>query len=313
VYGHETHADPRVLAINHGSRVLLESLGAWPSRAAPILTIHVSQRGRLGRTLISHDEFGVPALGYVVRYADLLADQGGRIALHVRQVHVAGLLRNLHGVSEVYAGEAVIPAHDYFCHLLSLPRLCGTHSLAAVPANVPYLTAPIERRSHWRRRLDEVPARLRIGLAWAGNPANPDDRYRSCPLPALAGLFELPDMAWINLQLGAGREELRAVPTPILDWGDEQTDYAETAALLAELDLIITVDTSIAHAAGALGCPVWVMLQQSADFRWLLDRTDSPWYPSARLFRQPRAGDWSAVVADLRAALTDFAVEGSSP
>ncbi len=266
-----------------------------------------------GKSLLLIAEQGIGDTLQFIRYAGRLADQGGRIALHVRQAHMAGLLRNVQGVSEVYTGEAALPPCDYFCHLLSLPRLCGTSSLEAVPANVPYLTAPIERRSHWRRRLDAVPARLRIGLAWAGNPANPDDRYRSCPLPALAGLFALPNVAWINLQLGAGREELRAVATPILDWGDEQTDYAETAALLAELDLIITVDTSIAHAAGALGRPVWVMLQQSADFRWLSERTDSPWYPSARLFRQPRAGDWSAVVADLRAALTDWAVERSSP
>lgn len=266
-----------------------------------------------GKNLLLIAEQGIGDTLQFIRYASLLADQGGRIHLHMRQAHVAGLLRNVHGLSDVYAGEAAIPPYDYFCHLLSLPRLCGTSSLAAVPAKVPYLTAPSERRSYWRRRLDAVPARLCIGLAWAGNPANPDDRYRSCSLEALAGLFALPDMAWINLQLGAGREELRAVPTPILDWGDEQTDYTETAALMAELDLIITVDTSIAHAAGAMGCPVWILLQQSADFRWLTDRTDSPWYPSARLFRQPRAGDLPAVVADLRAALTDFAVERSSP
>ncbi|MGE3297459.1 MAG: DUF5672 family protein [Porticoccaceae bacterium] len=266
-----------------------------------------------GKSLLLMAEQGIGDTLQFIRYAGRLADQGGRIALHVRQAHVAKLLRNVHGVSEVYAGEAAIPAHDYFCHLLSLPRLCGTRSLAAIPADVPYLEAQVDRRAHWRQRLDAVPARLRVGLSWAGNPANPDDRYRSCPLQELASLCELPEVAWINLQLGTGREELRGMPMPILDWGDEQTDYAETAALMAELDLIITVDTSIAHAAGALGRPVWVMLQHSADFRWLSDRTDSPWYPSARLFRQPRAGDWSAVAADLRAALAAWAVEPSAP
>jgi tetratricopeptide (TPR) repeat protein len=266
-----------------------------------------------GKSLLLIAEQGIGDTLQFIRYAGLLADQCGRIDLHVRQAHVAGLLRNVHGVSAVHTGEATLPAYDYICHLLSLPRLCGTRSLAAVPANVPYLEAPIDGRAHWRRRLDAVPARLRVGLAWAGNPANPDDRYRSCSLPAFAGLFNLPDVAWINLQLGAGREDLRAVPTPILDWGDAQTDFAETAALMAELDLIISVDTSIAHAAGALGRPVWILLQQSAEFRWLTDRTDSPWYPSARLFRQPRAGDWPAVAADLGAALADFAAERSSP
>ncbi|HJX58310.1 MAG TPA: DUF5672 family protein, partial [Thiobacillus sp.] len=265
-----------------------------------------------GKSLLLIAEQGIGDTLQFIRYARPLADQGARVGLYVRQAHVAGLLRNVHGLSEVYTGEAVIPASDYYCHLLSLPRLCGTHSLAAVPADVPYLAAPPDRRAYWRQRLDAIPARLRVGLAWAGSPTNVDDRNRSCSLRALAGLFDLPDVAWINLQLGAGREELKTVQTPILDWGDEQTDYAETAALMAELDLVITVDTSIAHAAGALGRPVWIMLQYIADFRWLLDRTDSPWYPTARLFRQPRIGDWPAVAAEVKAALADFTAERAS-
>jgi len=259
-----------------------------------------------GKTLLLIAEQGIGDTLQFIRYARQLAGQGGRVDLYVRQAHVAELLRHAQGVSEVYTGAAAIPAHDYYCHLLSLPRLCNTRSLGDVPADVPYLVAPADRRAHWRQRLDALPARLRIGIAWAGNPSNVDDRNRSCSLPALVGLFELPDVAWINLQIGAGREELQTVQTPILDWGDEQTDYAETAALMAELDLIITVDTSIAHAAGAMGCPVWVMLQYIADFRWLLDRNDSPWYPTARLFRQPRPGDWAGVVAALKGALADF-------
>ncbi len=265
-----------------------------------------------GKTLLLIAEQGIGDTLQFIRYARQLAEQGCRVDLYVRQTHVAGLLRNAHGLSAVYTGAAVIPAHDYFCHLLSLPRLCHTRFLGDVPADAPYLAAPADRRTYWRQRLDAMPARLRVGLAWAGNPGNVDDRNRSCSLRALVGLFELPDVAWINLQIGAGREELQAVQTPILDWGDDQTDYAETAALMAELDLIITVDTSIAHAAGALGCPVWVMLQYIADFRWLLDRTDSPWYPTAQLFRQPHPGDWAGVVAALQGALTDFAVERSS-
>jgi len=266
-----------------------------------------------GKSLLLIAEQGIGDTLQFIRYAKPLNDQGARVDLYVRQAHVAGLLRNVHGLSAVYTGEAAIPAYDYFCHLLSLPRLCGTRSLADVPAEVPYLSAPADRRAYWRQRLDAIPARLRVGLAWAGSPTNVDDRNRSCSLQALAGLFELPGVAWINLQLGAGREELQTVQTPILDWGDEQTDYAETAALMAELDLIITVDTSIAHAAGALGCPVWIMLQYIADFRWLLNRADSPWYPNARLFRQPCAGDWAGVAVAVRAALADFEAERSSP
>jgi len=266
-----------------------------------------------GKSLLLIAEQGIGDTLQFIRYAKPLADQGARISLYVRQAHVAGLLRKVHGIAEVYTGKVVIPAHDYYGYLLSLPRLCGTRSLADVPAEVPYLSAPDDQRAYWRQRLDAIPARLRVGLAWAGSPTNVDDRNRSCSLQALAGLFEVPDVAWINLQLGAGREELQAVQTPILDWGDEQTDYAETAALITELDLIITVDTSIAHAAGALGCPVWVMLQYIADFRWLINRTDSPWYPTARLFRQSQPGDWTALVSGLRAALADFSVERSLP
>ena len=263
--------------------------------------------GLEGKSLLLIAEQGIGDTLQFIRYARQLARQGARVALHVRQAHVVGLLRHAHGVSEVYTGRAEIPPHDFYCHVLSLPRLCGTRSLDTVPAEVPYLGAPADRRAHWRRRLDALPARLRVGLAWGGNPNNPDDRNRSSSLKALAALFDVPDVAWISLQLGAPREELRSVETPVLDWGDEQTDYAETAALMAELDLIISVDTSIAHAAGALGRPVWILTQHVPDFRWLLRRADSPWYPSARLFRQPSAGDWEAVAAAVRAALGDLA------
>jgi tetratricopeptide (TPR) repeat protein len=266
-----------------------------------------------GKSLLLIAEQGIGDTLQFIRYVKPLADQGASVGLYVRQAHVVGLLRNVDGLSAVYTGDAATPAYDYFCHLLSLPRLCDTHSLADIPVAVPYLSAPDDRRAYWRQRLDAMPARLRVGLSWAGSPGNPDDRNRSCSLKALAELFELPGIAWINLQLGAGREELQAMQTPILDWGDEQTDFAETAALMAELDLVITVDTSIAHAAGALACPVWIMLQYIADFRWLLDRPDSPWYPSARLFRQAHPGDWSGVAAALRGALAEFAVECSPP
>lgn len=265
-----------------------------------------------GKTLLLLGEQGIGDSLQFIRYAGPLAARGAHIGVHVRQPHVAGLLRNAAGVSAVYVGDEMVPAHDYYCHLLSLPRLCGTDSVQRIPAEIPYLWAPVDRRARWCQRLDAVPARLRVGLAWAGNPANPDDRYRTCPLAVLAGLLELPEVAWINLQLGAGRDELSRTKTPIIDWGDDQTDFAETAALIAELDLVITVDTSIAHAAGALGRPVWVLLQHSADFRWLTERADSPWYPSARLFRQPRSGDWAAVAAAVRSALARFASECAS-
>lgn len=264
-----------------------------------------------GKRMLLIAEQGIGDTLQFIRYAGALARQGASLSLYIRQAHVARLLRETCGLTDVHTGEKEIPARDYWCHVLSLPRLCGTRSLATVPAEVPYLEAPADRRAYWRQRLDAVPAQVRIGLAWAGSPDNPDDRNRSCPFEVLATLFDLPGVAWVNLQLGPEREKLRTSQAPVLDWGDEQTDYAETAALISGLDLIVTVDTSIAHAAGALASPVWVMLQHVADFRWLLARADSPWYPTARLFRQPASGEWPAVAAAMKAALVHFVPERS--
>lgn len=260
-----------------------------------------------GRSLLLIAEQGIGDTLQFIRYTRQLADRGAKASLYVRKPHLVDLVRSAPGLSDVYTtdGTEPIPAHDYTCPLLSLPRLCGTRSLGDVPATVPYLFVPAARRDFWRRRLQAFPGKLKIGLSWAGSPGNPDDRNRSCPLSALTPLLELPDIAWINLQLGPGREQLQVSQAPVHDWGDEQTTYAETAALMTELDLIITVDTSIAHAAGALGIPVWIMLTLIPDFRWLLKRDDSPWYPTARLFRQTASGDWLGVVDAMRSALMD--------
>ncbi len=280
-------------------------------RAPPIQGTPRPWRGEplAGKRLLLLAEQGIGDTLQFIRYVRQLTDQGARVSLYVHRPHIVSLLRGVTGLVDIHAGGGTggtpppLPAHDYVCHLLSLPRLCGTRSLADIPSRVPYLSVPEARRLPWRQRLADLPARMKIGIAWAGSPGNADDRNRSCPLTHFSALFDLPGIVWINLQLGAGREQLTAVPNPILDWGDEQTDYLETAALMSELDLILTVDTSIAHAAGALAVPVWVMLPRAPDFRWLLERDDSPWYPSARLFRQPRPGDWPSVMADIRAAL----------
>lgn len=265
-----------------------------------------------GKSLLLTAEQGIGDTLQFIRYVKLLADQGAKVSIHGRKAHGVEFLRSAQGLSEIYTGDdpTPIPAHDYIARLLSLPRLCGTRSLADVPAGVPYLVAPDQSREFWRQRLNALPASLKIGLAWAGSPSHPDDRNRSCTLAALTPLFDIPNIAWVNLQLGPGRAQLQAMQAPILDWGDDLTDYAETAGLMAELDLVITVDTSVAHAAGAIGRPVWVMLPYIPDFRWLLHRTDSPWYPTARLFRQPTNGDWAAVVSAMRAALLDYEIEG---
>jgi tetratricopeptide (TPR) repeat protein len=198
------------------------------------------------------------------------------------------------------------PDFAAFCPLSGLPRLAGTR-LTTIPADIPYLRADPHKRALWGERLKGlVPGGYRrIGLAWAGRPTHSNDRNRSMALAALTPLAELPRTALLSLQKGAGQAQIGGYwgRAPLVNLGPEITDYADTMAILDNLDLVVTVDTSLAHLAGAMGKAVWIMLPYAPDWRWLLDRTDSPWYPTARLFRQPAPGRWDRVVAALMAAL----------
>jgi hypothetical protein len=144
---------------------------------------------------------------------------------------------------------------------------------------------------------------LKVGVAWAGRPSHPDDHHRSIPLADLGSLAQVPDIRWFSLQKGLRAADAAAGSLPLTDWTRDLADFADTAALIANLDLVITVDTSLAHLAGALGKPVWVLLPYAPDWRWLLDRADSPWYPTMRLFRQQKIGDWRAPVDAVASAL----------
>ncbi|MBN9426963.1 MAG: glycosyltransferase [Burkholderiales bacterium] len=281
-----------------------------------------------GKTLLLRAEQGLGDTVQFVRYADALAQLGATVLVETADAGLAELLRSAPGVAQTCmpGSGTPLPASDYYCCMMSLPRLLGT-TLANVPAPRSYLRADEARRESWRARLatldkqtvaratiegGSLPAtqagingpRRRIGLAWAGNPNHANDSKRSCPLAELAPLFDLPGIDWISLQKGSAQAQLQAVPNAPVDWSADLHSYADTAALIAELDLVISVDTSVAHVAGALGVPVWVMLPFAPDFRWLLDRSDNPWYPEARLFRQARRSDWGSVVQALRSALT---------
>lgn len=260
-----------------------------------------------GKKILLIAEQGLGDSFQFIRYAENLATEAVQVSLYVGQAFtVETLLRGVRGISAVYTDDSVIPPHDYVCRLLSLPYLCRTNSLQVIPANVPYMAVSSERCAYWRNRLSDLRASICIGVAWAGNPSQIDDHSRSCQLQELKLLFGIPDLVWVSLQHGAGREQLVDSSISIVDWSEDMKDYAETAALISELDLIITVDTSVAHAAGALGRPVWLMLSYIADFRWLRDRGDSPWYPTARLFRQKHDGDWAGVVREMQIALNDL-------
>ncbi|WP_186061678.1 tetratricopeptide repeat protein [Burkholderia gladioli] len=265
---------------------------AWDGAASPA-----------GRTLLLHAEQGLGDTLQFCRYASLLAARGATVLVEA-PAPLVGLLGTLRGVSRVFADGEPLPAFDLQCPMMSLPHAFGT-TLDTVPAATPYLHAEPVRREAWARRLDAVapPGRMRIGLAWSGNPRHANDANRSMPFAMLAPWLSL-EACFVSLQPAVRPRDAEAfAASGVLEFGESLADFAETAALVDALDLVISVDTSVAHLAGALGRPLWLLLPRVPDWRWLLDREDSPWYPDATLFRQPRPGDWPAVVERVRAAL----------
>jgi tetratricopeptide (TPR) repeat protein len=256
-----------------------------------------------GRTILLHAEQGLGDTIQFARYAALAAERGARVLLEVQPALVR-LLSGLDGVERVLARGEALPAFDLHCPLLSLPLALAT-TPATIPAAIPYLRAEPERAAAWRARLEQRPG-FRVGIAWQGNPHSIADLGRSAPLAAFAPLAAVPGVRLIALQKGPGSEQLAALPA-VEDLGnglDPGPDaFLDTAAAMMALDLVVSVDTAAAHLAGALGRPVWIALKSVPDWRWLLDRADTPWYPTARLFRQRQPGDWPGVFAAIAAAL----------
>jgi hypothetical protein len=214
-----------------------------------------------------------------------------------------------------------LPTSDLHCSLLSVPGAFGT-TLATIPGGVPYLAARPATVAAWRRRLTDqqglssspLPPRVfRVGVAWQGNPGVPADKGRSIPLKAFAPLCRIPGVRLISLQKGSGTEQLANLPPGMgvetlgVDFDSGPDAFLDTAAVMMHLDLIVTCDTAVAHLAGALGRPVWIVLKHVPDWRWMMDREDSPWYPTACLFRQTRAGDWDEVFTRVEAELARLA------
>jgi tetratricopeptide (TPR) repeat protein len=254
-----------------------------------------------GRTILLHAEQGLGDTLQFCRYARLVVERGARVILEV-QAPLVPLLRRFAQVAAVIARGDTLPDFDYHCPLLSLPRAFAT-TLDSIPASSPYLHADAARVAHWQARLGE-PQRKRIGLAWCGNPSHGNDRRRSLTLTQL--IAALPaGLRYISLHQDLRPlDERTLVEHPEIEhFGADRDGFEDTAALSDCMDLIISVDTSLAHLGGALGKRTWVLLPFNADWRWLLDRTDSPWYPTVTLYRQPRAGDWPAVFDAVRTAL----------
>ena len=249
-----------------------------------------------GRRLLVHAEQGFGDTLLFVRYVPLMVEQGAHVIVQC-QGELVRLARSLPGVVGVYGKDETLPPFDLQIPMGSLPLALGT-TLASVPSAVPYLVADSAERARWRGRLDS--AGLYVGLAWKSNAAASDARAKSLTLEALAPVLAVEGPRFVSLQL-EGREE--AAATRIVDWTAELGDFAATAALVAELDLVITIDSAVAHLAGALGRPAWVLLPYLPDWRWLTQGARTPWYPTARLFRQTRRGDWSPVIGEAAAEL----------
>lgn len=259
-----------------------------------------------GRSFLLVAEQGQGDTLHFVRYAPMLAALGAHVHLMV-QPSLVRLLSWLPGIASVRSPMEPPPVCDACIPLLSLPLVFGT-TLATIPASVPYLQPSAQDRGSWKRRFDGE-RRLKVGLVWAGSAhddqflAHMVDRRRSLPLAALAPLAGVSGVRFYSLQKGPAAFEAPPAGLDIVDWMDAVGDFADTAALVAELDLVISVDTSVCHLAGALGRPVWMLSRYDSCWRWLRDRSDSPWYPTMRLFRQDRPGDWGPVILRVRAAL----------
>jgi tetratricopeptide (TPR) repeat protein len=257
-----------------------------------------------GRTVFVWADEGIGDAIQFARYVPMLAARGARVILAVEEA-LGPLLSGLTGVVECLAktGELVVPPVDLHCSLGNLPWVFGTR-LETIPADESYLPSPAaDRVQAWEDRLGPR-GRMRVGLVWSGNPKHANDRNRSIPLKTLARVLDV-DATFISLQKEprpADAEFLRE-RTDIVDVSADLSDFAETAALVSCLDLVITVDTSVAHLSGALGRPTWILLPYVPDYRWLLNRDDSPWYPTVRLFRQTKSREYDSVVDRVRAEL----------
>jgi tetratricopeptide (TPR) repeat protein len=257
-----------------------------------------------GARILVYSEQGLGDTLQFARYVPLLAARGATVYFEV-QPGVQRVLQTLEGAERILVRGDALPEFEWQCPLMSLPL--GFHTeLGNIPANVPYLKASEAASCAWPERIP--PNRVRVGLAWAGSPKHPRERHRSIPIEQLAQLARIEGATVYSLQKGSGAAHLEKLGpgSGIVNLDAEQKDFADTAAIVANLDLVITIDTSVAHLAGGMGKPVWILLHSYPDSRWLRGRDDSPWYPTARLFRQNVPGRWDDVVDRVRQELRDL-------
>jgi Tfp pilus assembly protein PilF len=258
-----------------------------------------------GKTILLHAEQGLGDTIQFCRYLPLVVERGAEVILEVQRPLQELMSDSFTSAAQIITQGAPLPDFDMHCPLLSLPMAFGTR-LETIPSATPYLRASPQVAKNWNARLGSA-GRPKIGLAWSGNLRHKNDHNRSMRLAALLPLLDV-DATFVSLQYDVRADDTAILKarSELLHFGDELKGFSEPAALISNLDLVISVDSSVAHLAGALAKPVWVLLHFIPDWRWLHDREDSPWYPSARLFRQDDTRTWDSVIARVRAALYDF-------
>jgi tetratricopeptide (TPR) repeat protein len=259
-----------------------------------------------GRTLLVHSEQGFGDALHFVRYVPMIALRGATVVLECHP-ELERLFSRIPGVAAVVAHGSVLPEFDMHVPMMSLPRIFGT-TLTSIPTGIPYLSVAPEELASCRSRLGIQSAMLHVGFTWSGMRHLKALLHRACPLDNLMSIFNVRDVEFYSLQKSPSASDvsrLRGLPT-VRELSGQLNDFADTAAVISNLDLVISVDTSVAHLAGALGIPTWVLLPQNADWRWLIERTDSPWYPTMRLFRQRSLGEWKDVLESVGSALGEY-------
>jgi Flp pilus assembly protein TadD len=306
----KAHLDLGILLLRMG-----DFAGGWPEyewrwrvkdlEVGPLTSAQPAWDGQelAGRRIVLHCEQGFGDAIQMIRYAPMVRQRGGKTLVFCQR-NLARLFGSAEGIDEIITWANMPPACEVHCPLLSLPKAFNT-DLAGIPNRVPYLWADANLSRQWRERIGGE-ARLKVGIVWTGYTGHLRNQQRSISLDRLEKLFSPARMRLFSLQKGRAAEQVRSAETDITDWTQELKDFADTAALIDNLDLVVTIDSSVAHLAGALGKKTWVLLPLSSDWRWLLDRTDSPWYPTMRLFRQRTMDDWEPPLREVAGALQEL-------
>lgn len=268
------------------------------------------------KTILLSAEQGFGDTLQFIRYAPVLAEKGAQVVVEC-QPELVTLLRTVPGIARVVARGETLPRFDLWCPMMSLPLAFKTAGYSSVPSEVPYVRANHNSTKVWQARLSKDVG-TRVGLVWAGNPRsfNHDlariDARRSCALSMLTPLFSVPNIRFYSLQKGKTATETKSVGEPLglQDYTEYFNDFADTAAFVETLDLVISVDTAVAHLAGAMRKPVWLLSRYDGCWRWLIDRDDSPWYPTMRIFRQTKPEDWDSVIERVTEELRKLVADG---